>query len=118
MSSKVARNAFVVLILIAMASLTYRLASAGDRAVTLPDPQMDCGTRRQRRQHGGDRRRLLLGHSGGVPTRQGREERDLRLFRRGGFNRASTNASAQGRQGTRSRCASPTIRRRFRTANC
>src|SRR4029077_6824796 len=41
MSSKVARSAFVVLTLIAMASLTYRLASAGDRAVMLPDPQMD-----------------------------------------------------------------------------
>jgi peptide-methionine (S)-S-oxide reductase len=41
MSSKVARSAFVVLTLIAMGSLTYRLASAGDRAVMLPDPQMD-----------------------------------------------------------------------------
>jgi peptide-methionine (S)-S-oxide reductase len=41
MSSKVARSAFVVLTLIAMAGLTYRLASAGDRAVMLPDPQMD-----------------------------------------------------------------------------
>jgi peptide-methionine (S)-S-oxide reductase len=41
MSRKVARSAFVVLALIAMASLTYRLASAGDRAVMLPDPEMD-----------------------------------------------------------------------------
>src|SRR5262245_11826963 len=42
MITKVARTALVGLSLVVAASLTLRLVSAGDRAVTLPDPQVDA----------------------------------------------------------------------------
>jgi peptide-methionine (S)-S-oxide reductase len=41
MSGRIVRGFFVLTGVIAMASLTLRLASAGDRAVMLPDPEID-----------------------------------------------------------------------------
>jgi peptide-methionine (S)-S-oxide reductase len=42
MSSRMARGAIIGLCLVAAATLTLRLASAGDRAVILPDPKVDA----------------------------------------------------------------------------
>src|SRR5262249_21504113 len=42
MSSRIARSGFLILGVIVATSLALRLVSAGDRAVTLPDPQVDA----------------------------------------------------------------------------
>jgi peptide-methionine (S)-S-oxide reductase len=42
MSTRIVRGFFVVACVIAAATLTLRLASAGDRAVMLPDPEIDA----------------------------------------------------------------------------
>src|SRR5262245_32542682 len=42
MSSRIVRGLFVVACVIAAATLTLRFASAGDRAVMLPDPEIDA----------------------------------------------------------------------------
>jgi peptide-methionine (S)-S-oxide reductase len=44
MSNRLVRGTFLGLFVIAAAVLTFQLASAGDRAVTLPDPQVDAQT--------------------------------------------------------------------------
>ena len=42
MSSRMIKGAFIVLCLIAVVGVTLRFASAGGRAMTLPDPQVDA----------------------------------------------------------------------------
>ncbi len=64
-------------------------ASAGAHdAVTLPSPAVDLPRAGQARQVDGRLRgRLLLGHPGGLPARQGRHRRDVGLRRRLGRER-------------------------------